>query len=154
MAAKLILFVCAIALVAQSVLGTGCGCGCRGCGCGCGGCGSGCCDRFCVRSNSAAPTGLSICSENRYNGDVCVCGEVPFLGTADVCGDMCSSGCGCIDYGCGDDCIGITQSCGGCGCGCGGCGGCGCGCGGCGGCGCGCGCCGGRRCGCGGCGCC
>nr|prf chorion protein B14 [Bombyx mori] len=60
----------------------------------------------------------------------CVCGEVPFLGTADVCGNMCSSGCGCIDYGCGNGCVGITRSCGGCG-GCG-CGGCGCGCGGCG----------------------
>ncbi|XP_028028682.1 chorion class B protein L11-like [Bombyx mandarina] len=126
MAAKLILFVCASALVAQAALGVGrFGAGLGGCGCGGRGYGDygyaglgydigaasaleasrgGCLP---VVTSSAAPTGLGVSSENSYEGTVGVCGNLPLLGTAYVEGVFPTVGEGGIYYGCGDGAVGI-----------------------------------------------
>ncbi|XP_004933243.1 chorion class B protein ERB4-like [Bombyx mori] len=62
-----------------------------------------------VSSSSTAPTGLSVTSENYYEGNVAINGNLPFLGTADVEGTFSSSGFGGINYSCGDGAVGITD---------------------------------------------
>ncbi|XP_028028800.1 chorion class B protein M3A5-like [Bombyx mandarina] len=125
MAAKIILFLSVSALVTQYTVGqyigrvnNGCGCGSlnyRGLGYTAG------CDLkaagalaashgggLFVVTSSAAPTGLGVASENRYEGAVDVCGNIPFLGTADVAGEFPTAGIGEINYSCGDRAVAIT----------------------------------------------
>ncbi|XP_028028788.1 chorion class B protein M3A5-like [Bombyx mandarina] len=125
MAAKSILFLSGCALVAQFTVGQYIGRVNNGCGCGSfdyrglgytAGCGLTAASSLAashggglfVVTSSAAPTGLGIASENRYEGAVDVCGNIPFLGTADVAGEFPTAGIGEINYSCGDGAVAIT----------------------------------------------
>lgn len=48
------------------------------------------------------PTGISIVSENAYEGVLDVAGELPFVGTTAVDGLLSSYGAGAINHGCGN----------------------------------------------------
>lgn len=62
-----------------------------------------------VQSSSAiAPTGLSVVSENAYEGGLTVGGNLPLLGTVALEGAMPSGGGGAVSYGCGDGAVGIA----------------------------------------------
>ncbi|XP_075988037.1 chorion class B protein Ld34-like [Anticarsia gemmatalis] len=56
-----------------------------------------------VTSASAiAPTGISIVSENTYEGILAVAGELPFVGTTSVEGVLPTAGAGAINHDCGN----------------------------------------------------
>ncbi|PZC72305.1 hypothetical protein B5X24_HaOG211316 [Helicoverpa armigera] len=56
-----------------------------------------------VTSTSAiAPTGISIVSENVFEGPLSVAGELPFVGTTGMEGAMSSAGAGAINHACGN----------------------------------------------------
>ncbi|XP_034838385.1 chorion class B protein M2410-like [Maniola hyperantus] len=118
---KAVLFVCAQALVMQSISGQCIGAGWAGapwggigapwggigapCGCGAewvatpafsgGG--------LPVASASAIPpNGVSVLSENAYAGELAVRGALPFLGTVGLEGVVPTAGAGAVAYGCGN----------------------------------------------------
>ncbi|KAJ0170244.1 hypothetical protein K1T71_014172 [Dendrolimus kikuchii] len=62
-----------------------------------------------VTSSSAIPpTGLNVASDNVYEGNLAVAGNLPFLGTVAMEGTFPSIGAGAVSYGCGDGVVGIT----------------------------------------------
>ncbi|XP_045782570.1 chorion class B protein PC10-like isoform X4 [Maniola jurtina] len=113
---KAVLFVCAQALVMQSIAGQCIGAGWAGapwggCGAPCGGiygaelvatpAFSG--GALPVASASAIPpNGVSVLSENAYAGELAVRGALPFLGTAALEGVLPTAGAGAVAYGCGN----------------------------------------------------
>ncbi|XP_075988070.1 chorion class B protein PC10-like [Anticarsia gemmatalis] len=60
-------------------------------------------------TSSVHPTGISVTSDNAYNGQLTVVGELPFLSTANLKADIPSVGAGVINYGCGDGRTGIRE---------------------------------------------
>lgn len=59
---------------------------------------------FVVTSSSPiAPTGISVISENVYEGSLCAGGNLPLLGSVGVEGEFLTAGAGAVTYGCGDD---------------------------------------------------
>ncbi|XP_075988496.1 chorion class B protein Ld34-like [Anticarsia gemmatalis] len=64
-----------------------------------------------VSSASAiAPTGLSVESENAYEGSLLVVGELPFLSAVALEGALPSAGAGIVNYGCGNGVTAITSN--------------------------------------------
>lgn len=56
-----------------------------------------------VTSSSAIPpTGISVVSDNAFEGPLAVAGELPFVGTTAVEGELPSAGAGGINHACGD----------------------------------------------------
>ncbi|XP_047038524.1 chorion class B protein Ld34-like [Helicoverpa zea] len=53
-------------------------------------------------SSSFAPIGISVMSENMYDGTLNVIGELPFVGTTGVEGTLATAGAGAINHGCGN----------------------------------------------------
>ncbi|CAB3241642.1 unnamed protein product [Arctia plantaginis] len=63
-----------------------------------------------VTSSSAIPpTGISVVSDNAYEGALAVAGELPFVGTAAVEGEVPSAGAGAINHACGDGVTAMTS---------------------------------------------
>ncbi|XP_041988712.1 chorion class CB protein PC404-like [Aricia agestis] len=56
-----------------------------------------------------SPRGLSITSENYYDGSLRIVGEVPFLSTISVEGAVPSVGAGAITYGCGSGTVAMLS---------------------------------------------
>ncbi|XP_072937457.1 chorion class B protein PC10-like [Epargyreus clarus] len=54
------------------------------------------------------PAGVSVVSENAYEGALAVGGAVPFLGTVALEGALPTAGAGAIAYGCGNGAVAIT----------------------------------------------
>ncbi|XP_063391632.1 chorion class B protein L11-like isoform X2 [Cydia fagiglandana] len=136
MAFKAILL-CASLLLVQTISGQSCGCSCgssRGSiGYGSGSYGG---SSSSVSANSIdiqnsggdllvtsvgpiSPSGISVSSELSLNGDLDVCGQLPFLSAVQFSGEYPTSGSGCVDYSCGT-CgnVAITSVQGNSGCGC------------------------------------
>ncbi|KAJ0170260.1 hypothetical protein K1T71_014188 [Dendrolimus kikuchii] len=130
--AKVLLALCASVLLVQTAVSQCCGRGLAaplGAGLGWGGYGAGCgyggygiADIAAASSLNAAcggilgvssaspvpPTGLSVASDNVYEGALAVGGNLPFLGTVAMEGVFPSAGAGGVSYGCGDGALGIT----------------------------------------------
>ncbi|CAG4963856.1 unnamed protein product [Colias eurytheme] len=63
-----------------------------------------------VASSSPLPaSGVSILSENAFEGPLAVAGQLPFLGTAVVEGALPTIGAGAVNYGCGNGNVGILN---------------------------------------------
>ncbi|XP_052742947.1 chorion class B protein Ld34-like [Bicyclus anynana] len=54
-------------------------------------------------------TGVSVTSENAYEGPLSVCGAVPFLGAVALEGALPTAGSGAITYGCGNGNVAMTS---------------------------------------------
>ncbi|XP_013175670.1 PREDICTED: chorion class B protein PC10-like [Papilio xuthus] len=55
------------------------------------------------------PTGLSVLSENRFEGTLAVEGILPFVGTVGLEGELPTAGRGTVAYGCGNGNVGIVE---------------------------------------------
>ncbi|KAJ8704475.1 hypothetical protein PYW07_011663 [Mythimna separata] len=65
---------------------------------------------FVVQSISPiAPTGITVMSENAFEGNVAVNGNLPFLAAIALDGALPTSGAGGINYGCGNGAVGIVS---------------------------------------------
>ncbi|KAJ8707198.1 hypothetical protein PYW08_011332 [Mythimna loreyi] len=63
-----------------------------------------------VTSTSAiAPTGITIVSENKFEGPLSIAGELPFMGTTGMEGAMPSTGAGNINHSCGNGVTAMTS---------------------------------------------
>lgn len=58
---------------------------------------------------STAPSGISVASENVYEGSLNVIGELPFLSAIGVEGVLPTAGAGAVHYGCGNGVTAITN---------------------------------------------
>ncbi|XP_072937460.1 chorion class B protein Ld34-like [Epargyreus clarus] len=54
------------------------------------------------------PAGVSVLSENAYEGTLAVGGALPFLGTVAIEGALPTAGAGAVAYGCGNGAVAIT----------------------------------------------
>ncbi|XP_045508483.1 chorion class B protein M3A5-like [Colias croceus] len=65
---------------------------------------------FTITSSSPiSPTGVTMKSDNAYEGPVNVGGEIPFLGAVEVDGALPTAGAGGISYGCGNGNVAILS---------------------------------------------
>ncbi|KAJ8707223.1 hypothetical protein PYW08_011357 [Mythimna loreyi] len=65
---------------------------------------------FAVQSISPiAPTGITVMSENAFEGPVAVNGNLPFLAAISLDGALPTAGAGGINYGCGSGAVGIVS---------------------------------------------
>ncbi|XP_038217691.1 chorion class B protein M3A5-like [Zerene cesonia] len=60
-------------------------------------------------SSPLPPSGVSILSENAFEGPLAVAGQLPFLGTAALEGALPTIGSGAVNYGCGNGNVGILS---------------------------------------------
>lgn len=58
----------------------------------------------CASASPIPPAGLSVLSENMYEGALTVGGNLPFLGTVGLEGVLPTAGAGAVSYGCGAGC--------------------------------------------------
>ncbi|CAH2056289.1 unnamed protein product, partial [Iphiclides podalirius] len=66
---------------------------------------------FIVATGSPVPpTGISVLSENTFEGTLSVEGRLPFLGTVSLEGALPTVGAGAVSYGCGNGNVGIVSA--------------------------------------------
>ncbi|XP_026490624.1 chorion class B protein PC10-like isoform X1 [Vanessa tameamea] len=119
---KAVLLVCAQALLIQSIAGQYIGAGygaapygfgaplAGGCGCGVAAIPASSGGGLGVSSASAIPpSGVSVISENAYEGALAVSGALPFLGTVALEGALPTAGAGAVNYGCGNGAVAIVE---------------------------------------------
>ncbi|CAH2084034.1 unnamed protein product [Euphydryas editha] len=60
-----------------------------------------------ISSSSIAPTGVSVLSENAYEGPLAITGAIPFLGAVALEGALPTAGAGAVTYACGNGDVAI-----------------------------------------------
>lgn len=60
-------------------------------------------------SSPLQPNGVSVLSENRFEGPLAVAGQLPFLGTVALEGTLPTRGSGAVNFGAGNGNVAITR---------------------------------------------